>query len=65
MVSLCHKDFVVDLELNGEPVELLQNRSDVMDSRGSGDDGGSRILDQFKFMEGGQREGSCNTPGER
>ena len=35
------KDFVVDTELNREPMELLEDRSDVMEGGGSSNDTGS------------------------
>ena len=46
----------MDAELNREPVELLEDRSDVVDGGGPSDDTGSLILDQLKFMEGFVRE---------
>ena len=45
------EDFVVNAEFDWEPVELLQNRGDVVDGGGSGDDSSCRVLDQLKFME--------------
>ena len=33
-------------------MELLKDGGDVMVGGGSGDDTGSRVLDQLKFMEG-------------
>lgn len=35
------EDFKLDTELDREPVELLEDRSDVMSGRGSGNDSGS------------------------
>ena len=32
-------------------MELLQNRGDVVDGGGSGDDSSCRVLNQLKFME--------------
>ena len=46
------EDFVVDSELDGEPVKLLKDRVDVVKRGGSGDDAGCRVLDKLKFMEG-------------
>ncbi|XP_023283321.1 ephrin type-B receptor 2-like [Seriola lalandi dorsalis] len=39
-----------------EPVELLEDRSDVVDGGGTSNDTGSCVLDQLKFMEGFKRE---------
>ena len=46
------EDFEVYAEIDQEwPVELLQNRGDLVDGGGSGDDSSCRVLNQLKFME--------------
>ena len=54
----------MDRELNREPGELLEDRSDVVDGGGSSYDVGSRILDHLKFMicEGGRKGESYSNP---
>ena len=48
----CKKeDFEVYAEFDWEPVELLQNKGDVVNGGGSGDDPSCRVLNQLKFME--------------
>lgn len=44
--------FEINTILDREPMKLLQNRSDVVDRRGPGDDTGSRILDTLKLVDG-------------
>ena len=58
------EDFELDMELDREPVELLEDRSDVMDEGGSSYDAGSGILDQVYggICEGGRRGESCSNP---
>ena len=46
----------LDTELNREPVELLEDRSDMVSEGGAGYDAGSRVLEQLEFMEGFLRE---------
>ena len=50
------EDFEINTEFNREPVELLQDRGDVMEGGGSGDDAGGSVLDQLELMEGFLRE---------
>ena len=50
------EDFEIYTEFNREPVELLQDRGDVMEGGGSGDDAGGSVLDQLELMEGFLRE---------
>ena len=45
------ENFIVDALFDGKPMELIQNRGDVIDGGGSGDDTGSCILDQLQFPE--------------
>ena len=45
------ENLIVNAEFDGEPVELVQDGGDVTDDRGSGDDTGSSVLNQLKFME--------------
>ena len=45
------EDFEVYAEFDRRPVELLLNRSDVVNRGGSGDDPSSRVLKQLKFIE--------------
>ena len=45
------EDFEVNAVFDGKPMELVKNRGDVTDGRGSGDDTGSSILDQLELME--------------
>ena len=44
------EDFEVNMEFDGEPVELLQNRGNVVNGGGSGDDPSCRVLNHLKFM---------------
>lgn len=46
------KDFVVDTVSDGEPVELLEDRCNVVGGWRVCDDACSRVLDQLEFMEG-------------
>ena len=46
-------------------MQLFEDRSDVFGGRGSGENTGSRVLDQLEFMDKtcgvDQRGGSCNS----
>ena len=42
----------VDAGFDREPVKLLKDRGDVINGGGSGDDAGSRVLDQLEFADG-------------
>lgn len=46
------KDFKINAELDREPVELLQNRRDVVNRGGFGDYTGCSILNQLKLTYG-------------
>lgn len=46
----------LNTELDREPMELLEDRSDMVNVGGSGDDASSSVLDQLKFMDGLVRE---------
>lgn len=50
------EDFELNTELNWEPVELLENKSDVVDGGGLSNDTGSWRLEQLKFVEGFVKE---------
>lgn len=50
------EDSELNTELNWEPVELLENRSDVVDGGGLSNDTGSWRLEQLKFVEGFVKE---------
>ena len=44
--------FEVDALLDGEPVERVENGSDVFTGPGVGEEAGSRVLDHLESMEG-------------
>ena len=45
------QNLVVYPVLDREPMELLKDRSDVVNEGGFGDDASGRVLDQLKFMD--------------
>ena len=49
-VECKQEDFEVYTEFDREPVELLHNRGNVVNARGSGDDPSCRVLNHLKFM---------------
>ena len=46
------EEFVIDAVCYREPVEVLEDRGDVVVCGGLCDDAGGRVLDQLEFMEG-------------
>lgn len=45
------KDFEVYAKFHRKPVELLQNRGDMVNEGGSGDNSSCSVLNQLEFME--------------
>lgn len=50
------KKVTLNSEFDREPVKVMEGRGDVVEGGSSGDDTGSRVLDQWELMEGLERE---------